>query len=147
MQFNIPTLLTLFRVILIPFFVVVFYLPFARAPMVSALIFCIAAITDWFDGFLARRWNQSTRFGAFDPVADKVLVAIAMVLVTEHYHSWWVTLPAATMIAREIIISALREWMAELGKRSSVAVSGSVKSKLPRRWWRWRGSCGVRISG
>ncbi|EBG7874001.1 CDP-diacylglycerol--glycerol-3-phosphate 3-phosphatidyltransferase, partial [Salmonella enterica] len=124
MQFNIPTLLTLFRVILIPFFVVVFYLPFAWAPMVSALIFCIAAITDWFDGFLARRWNQSTRFGAFlDPVADKVLVAIAMVLVTEHYHSWWVTLPAATMIAREIIISALREWMAELGKRSSVAVS------------------------
>nr|VUD23735.1 phosphotidylglycerophosphate synthetase [Salmonella sp. NCTC 7297] len=68
MQFNIPTLLTLFRVILIPFFVVVFYLPFAWAPMVSALIFCIAAITDWFDGFLARRWNQSTRFGAFlDP--------------------------------------------------------------------------------
>lgn len=116
--------------------------------MVSALIFCIAAITDWFDGFLARRWNQSTRFGAFlDPVADKVLVAIAMVLVTEHYHSWWVTLPAATMIAREIIISALREWMAELGKRSSVAVSGSVKSKLPRRWWRWRGSCGVEYLG
>lgn len=65
MQFNIPTLLTLFRVILIPFFVVVFYLPFTWAPMVSALIFCIAAITDWFDGFLARRWNQSTRFGAF----------------------------------------------------------------------------------
>ncbi|VEB85118.1 phosphatidylglycerophosphate synthetase [Citrobacter koseri] len=98
---------------------------------VTALIFCIAAVTDWFDGFLARRWNQSTRFGAFlDPVADKVLVAIAMVLVTEHYHSWWVTLPAATMIAREIIISALREWMAELGKRSSVAVSwiGKVKT-------------------
>ncbi len=90
--------------------------------------FCVAAVTDWFDGFLARRWNQSTRFGAFlDPVADKVLVAIAMVLVTEHYHSWWVTLPAATMIAREIIISALREWMAELGKRSSVAVSGLGK--------------------
>ncbi len=94
------------------------------SPFAAALIFCVAAVTDWFDGFLARRWNQSTRFGAFlDPVADKVLVAIAMVLVTEHYHSWWVTLPAATMIAREIIISALREWMAELGKRSSVAVS------------------------
>ncbi|STM15370.1 CDP-diacylglycerol--glycerol-3-phosphate 3-phosphatidyltransferase [Escherichia coli] len=70
---------------------------------------------------------------SFDPVADKVLVAIAMVLVTEHYHSWWVTLPAATMIAREIIISALREWMAELGKRSSVAVSwiGKVKNHCP----------------
>ena len=130
MQFNIPTLLTLFRVILIPFFVLAFYLPFTWAPFVCALIFCIAAVTDWFDGFLARRWNQSTRFGAFlDPVADKVLVAIAMVLVTEHYHSWWVTLPAATMIAREIIISALREWMAELGKRSSVAVSWIGKFK------------------
>lgn len=127
MQFNIPTLLTLFRVILIPFFVLVFYLPVTVAVCRRAH-FCVAAVTDWFDGFLARRWNQSTRFGAFlDPVADKVLVAIAMVLVTEHYHSWWVTLPAATMIAREIIISALREWMAELGKRSSVAVSGLEK--------------------
>lgn len=131
MRFNIPTLLTLFRVILIPFFVLAFYLPFVWAPFACALIFCVAAITDWFDGFLARRWNQSTRFGAFlDPVADKVLVAIAMVLVAEHYHTWWVTLPAATMIGREIIISALREWMAEMGKRSSVAVSwiGKVKT-------------------
>ena len=131
MQFNIPTLLTLFRVILIPFFVLAFYLPFSWAPFACALIFFVAAVTDWFDGFLARRWNQSTRFGAFlDPVADKVMVAIAMVLVAEHYHTWWVTLPAATMIAREIIISALREWMAELGKRSSVAVSwiGKVKT-------------------
>ena len=81
MQFNIPTLLTLFRVILIPFFVLVFYLPVTWSPFAAALIFCVAAVTDWFDGFLARRWNQSTRFGAFlDPVADKVLVAIAMVL-------------------------------------------------------------------
>ena len=77
MQFNIPTLLTLFRVILIPFFVLVFYLPVTWSPFAAALIFCVAAVTDWFDGFLARRWNQSTRFGAFlDPVADKVLVAI-----------------------------------------------------------------------
>lgn len=131
MPFNIPTLLTLFRVVLIPFFVVAFYLPFSWAPFLCALIFCLAAITDWFDGFLARRWNQSTRFGAFlDPVADKVMVATALVLVAEHYHSWWVTLPAATMIAREIIISALREWMAEIGKRSRVAVSwiGKVKT-------------------
>ncbi|UYU30609.1 CDP-diacylglycerol--glycerol-3-phosphate 3-phosphatidyltransferase [Siccibacter colletis] len=131
MQFNIPTLLTIFRVVMIPFFVLAFYLPFVWAPFVCAFIFCLAAITDWFDGYLARRWNQSTRFGAFlDPVADKVMVAIAMVLVAEHYHSWWVTLPAATMIAREIIISALREWMAEMGKRSSVAVSwiGKVKT-------------------
>ncbi|MCD1127631.1 CDP-diacylglycerol--glycerol-3-phosphate 3-phosphatidyltransferase [Jinshanibacter sp. LJY008] len=133
MQFNIPTLLTLFRIILIPFFVVAFYLPaqYQWAPMVCAIIFVVAAVTDWFDGFLARRWKQTTRFGAFlDPVADKVMVATALVLVSEYYHVWWISLPAATMIAREIIISALREWMAEIGKRSSVAVSwvGKVKT-------------------
>lgn len=101
------------------------------APLATALIFVFAAITDWFDGFLARRWKQTTRFGAFlDPVADKVMVAIALVLVAEYFHAWWITLPAATMIAREIIISALREWMAEIGKRSSVSVSwiGKVKT-------------------
>ena len=109
MQLNIPTWLTLFRVVLIPFFVLAFYLPFSWAPMVCAVIFVFAAVTDWFDGFLARRWKQTTRFGAFlDPVADKVMVAVALVLVAEHYHSWWITLPAATMIAREIIISSLR---------------------------------------
>jgi CDP-diacylglycerol--glycerol-3-phosphate 3-phosphatidyltransferase (EC 2.7.8.5) len=131
MQFNIPTYLTLFRVVLIPFFVLAFYLPFHWASMATALIFVIAAITDWFDGFLARRWKQTTRFGAFlDPVADKVMVAIALVLVPNIFIAWWITLPAATMIAREIIISALREWMAEIGKRSSVAVSwiGKVKT-------------------
>ncbi|GBU13891.1 phosphatidylglycerophosphate synthetase [Enterobacterales bacterium] len=131
MQFNIPTCLTLFRVVLIPFFVLAFYLPYAWAPTACALIFVFAAITDWFDGYLARRWKQTTRFGAFlDPVADKVMVAMALVLVAEHFHAWWITLPAATMIAREIIISALREWMAEIGKRSSVAVSwiGKVKT-------------------
>lgn len=131
MHFNIPTLLTLLRVVLIPFFVLAFYLPFEWAPLVCALIFIVAAITDWFDGWLARRWKQTTRFGAFlDPVADKVMVAIALVLVAGHFHEWWITLPAATMIAREIIISALREWMAEIGKRSSVAVSwiGKVKT-------------------
>jgi len=131
MQLNIPTWLTLLRVVMIPFFVLAFYLPFYWAPLACALIFILAAVTDWFDGFLARRWKQTTRFGAFlDPVADKVMVAIALVLVAEHFHSWWVTLPAATMIAREIIISALREWMAEIGKRSSVAVSwiGKVKT-------------------
>ncbi|MEA9393284.1 CDP-diacylglycerol--glycerol-3-phosphate 3-phosphatidyltransferase [Acerihabitans sp. TG2] len=131
MQLNIPTWLTLLRVVMIPFFVLAFYLPFAWAPLACALIFILAAVTDWFDGFLARRWKQTTRFGAFlDPVADKVMVAIALVLVAEHFHAWWITLPAATMIAREIIISALREWMAEIGKRSSVAVSwiGKVKT-------------------
>ncbi|KPD02250.1 CDP-diacylglycerol--glycerol-3-phosphate 3-phosphatidyltransferase [Moellerella wisconsensis] len=130
MQLNIPTLLTLFRVALIPFFVLAFYLPYTWAPFACAFIFVIAAITDWFDGFLARLWKQTTKFGAFlDPVADKVMVAVALVLVTEHYNVWWVSLPAATMIAREIIISSLREWMAEIGKRSSVAVSWIGKFK------------------
>lgn len=131
MKLNIPIILTLFRVALIPFFVVAFYLNIPQAQFICALIFVIAAVTDWFDGFLARHLKQTTRFGAFlDPVADKVLVATALALVTEHYHVWWITLPAATMIAREIIISALREWMAEIGKRSSVAVSwiGKVKT-------------------
>ncbi|MDC9588859.1 MULTISPECIES: CDP-diacylglycerol--glycerol-3-phosphate 3-phosphatidyltransferase [Xenorhabdus] len=130
MQLNIPTWLTLFRIALIPFFVLAFYLPFQWAPELCAIIFIIAAATDWFDGFLARLWKQTTRFGAFlDPVADKVMVATALVLIAEHYHTWWITLPAATMIAREIIISSLREWMAELGKRSNVAVSWMGKIK------------------
>lgn len=131
MQLNIPTWLTLFRVVTIPFFVLTFYMPFKWAPLSCTLIFILAAMTDWFDGFLARRWKQTTRFGAFlDPVTDKVMAATALVMVAEHFHSWWITLPAATIIAREIIISALREWMAEIGKRSSVEVSwiGKVKT-------------------
>lgn len=131
MKFNIPTILTLFRLILIPFFVLFFYLPYEWTPLATMVIFFTAAITDWFDGFLARRLNQSTPFGAFlDPVADKAMVVTALVLVAEHYHVFWITLPAIMMIVREIIISALREWMAELGSRSKVAVSwiGKVKT-------------------
>ncbi len=131
MKFNFPTYLTLFRVALIPLFIVAFYLPIQYSPEITTFIFFIASITDWFDGYLARKWNQTTRLGAFlDPVADKVLVAIALVSVVEYYHSWWISIPAGIMIAREIIISALREWMAELGERASVAVSiwGKVKT-------------------
>lgn len=131
MKLNIPTYLTLFRIILVPLFIVAFYLPTQYAPEIATLIFFIASITDWFDGYLARKWNQTTRLGAFlDPVADKVLVAIALVSVVEHYHTWWITIPAGIMIAREIIISALREWMAEIGERANVAVSiwGKVKT-------------------
>lgn len=131
MKLNFPTYLTLFRIILIPLFLVAFYLPIASSPEITTLIFFIASATDWFDGYLARKWNQTTRLGAFlDPVADKVLVAIALVAVVEHYHAWWISLPAAVMIGREIIISALREWMAEIGERSSVAVSiwGKIKT-------------------
>lgn len=130
MRLNLPTILTLIRVILIPVFIVAFYLPFDWAPLAAAVVFVVASATDWLDGYLARKWNQTTRFGAFlDPVADKVLVATALVLITEHFHSIWISIPALTMIAREVIISALREWMAELGKRSSVAVSWIGKFK------------------
>ncbi|MBS9783472.1 MAG: CDP-diacylglycerol--glycerol-3-phosphate 3-phosphatidyltransferase [Pasteurella sp.] len=130
MKINIPTYLTLFRVVLIPLFVVAFYLPFKYSPELATLIFFIAGLTDWFDGYLARKWNQTTNLGAFlDPVADKVLVAVALVCVVEHYHTWWITIPAGIMISREIIISALREWMAEIGERANVAVSGLGKIK------------------
>src|SRR5699024_8967195 len=109
MKLNIPTILTLFRILLLPVLVIVFYFPLHGAGFYSALIFVIAAIRDWFDGFLARKLKQTTRFGAFlDPVADKIMVALALVLITEHYHSVWVTIPAIVMISRDIIISALR---------------------------------------
>ncbi len=131
MRFTIPNLLTLLRLILIPVFVVVFYLPYQWAPVAAAMVFWVAGFTDWLDGLLARKLGQTSRFGAFlDPVADKVMVATALILITEDYASIWITIPAITMIAREIIISALREWMAEIGKRASVAVSwvGKVKT-------------------
>lgn len=144
MKLNIPIYLTLFRVVLIPFFVVAFYFPGNWSAFFTALIFLIAAVTDWFDGFLARKLGQTTRFGAFlDPVADKIMVTIALVLITEHYDAWWVTIPAIIMISREIIISALREWMAQIGKRNSVAVSitGKVKTVAQMTaltWLLWR---------
>jgi CDP-diacylglycerol--glycerol-3-phosphate 3-phosphatidyltransferase len=131
MRFTIPNILTLLRLILIPVCVVVFYLPYSWASMSAAMVFFVAGFTDWLDGVLARKLGQTSRFGAFlDPVADKVMVATALLLISEHYATLWVTIPAIIMIAREIIISALREWMAEIGKRSSVAVSwiGKVKT-------------------
>lgn len=131
MKLNLPTFLTLFRVVLIPFFIFSFYIPFEWTNLVTTAIFFIASITDWFDGYLARRWKQTTRFGAFlDPVADKVIVAAALVLVAEYYHTWWITLPTIVIISREIIVSALREWMAEVGSRTKVAVSwiGKIKT-------------------
>ncbi len=130
---KIPNILTLLRIVLIPVFVVVYYLPFAWAAYASALIFGCAAVTDWFDGYLARRLQQTSPFGAFlDPVADKLMVAAALVVLVETFAEPWVTVPAIIIIGREIVISALREWMAELGKRASVAVSmiGKVKTTL-----------------
>lgn len=127
---NIPNTLTLFRILLIPVFVVIFYLPFKWSFAFSAIVFGVAAFTDLLDGYLARKLNQSTAFGAFlDPVADKLMVAVALGLLIERFNIWYFTLPALVIIGREIVISALREWMAELGNRSSVAVSMIGKLK------------------
>lgn len=118
---------------LIPILVLVFYLPFEWRHLAGAAIFIIASISDWLDGYLARKWDQHTQFGAFfDPVADKLIVAVALILLIEEHASIWLTIPAMVIIGREIVISALREWMAELGKRTSVAVSviGKLKTTL-----------------
>lgn len=128
---NIPNTITLFRILLVLVFVAVFYLPYKWSYLASAVIFGMAALTDWFDGYLARKLDQSTPFGAFlDPVADKLMVAIALGLLIERFHIFVFTLPALVIISREIVVSALREWMAEVGSRASVAVSyiGKVKT-------------------
>jgi len=133
MPFNIPILLTWLRVALIPLVVGVYYLPLHWLPrsdqdLAATLVFIIAAITDWFDGFLARRWNQTSAFGAFlDPVADKLMVAGALLVLVhldrvDHF-------VAFIIIGREIAISALREWMAQIGASRSVAVSSLGKIK------------------
>jgi len=131
---NLPNILTLARIIMIPVMVVCYYWwPADNAHFIAAFVFTLACITDWFDGYLARKLNQSTPLGAFlDPVADKLIVAVALVLLVEDFSSIWLTLPATIIVGREIVISALREWMAELGKRASVAVSmvGKVKTLL-----------------
>ena len=117
-----------------------FYLPIPSAPFITTLISFIAGVTDWFDGYLARKLKQTTRFGAFlDPVADKVMVITALVLIVEYQHSFWITIPAIIMISREIIISALREWMAELGERnkSSRFMDGESENHLSNASFRW----------
>lgn len=135
---NIPNILTVLRVVLIPIFVIIYLLPFPWVYTTSSVIFAIACITDWFDGYLARQWNQTTPFGAFlDPVADKLIVAVALVLLVGSHsrviHGTMVnlclTLSAIIIVGREIVVSALREWMAELGARANVAVSKLGKWK------------------
>ncbi|MBD8494898.1 CDP-diacylglycerol--glycerol-3-phosphate 3-phosphatidyltransferase [Pseudomonas syringae] len=127
---NIPNLITVLRVLLIPIFILLFYMPYHWSYMAASLVFAFAAATDWLDGYLARRLEQSTPFGAFlDPVADKLMVAVALVLLVQVHANLWLTLPAAVIIGREIVISALREWMAEIGARAQVAVSSMGKWK------------------
>jgi CDP-diacylglycerol--glycerol-3-phosphate 3-phosphatidyltransferase/cardiolipin synthase len=129
-MWNIPNILTLLRIVLIPVFVLLFYLPVEWARFSCALIFAIAAVTDWLDGYLARRWGQVSPFGAFlDPVADKLMVSVSLLLLVQADPTPALAIPAAVIIGREITISALREWMAELGERAQVAVSVIGKFK------------------
>lgn len=128
-----PNLLTLMRIVLIPIFVVVFYLPVTWAHAATAILFALASFTDWLDGYLARRLKQMSPFGAFlDPVADKLLVATSLLLLVGARDINYITLPAIVIVGREIVISALREWMAEVGSRASITVSyiGKVKTTV-----------------
>jgi CDP-diacylglycerol--glycerol-3-phosphate 3-phosphatidyltransferase len=134
MAWNLPNILTWLRIVAIPLVVVLFYLPYPWSNASAAILFGVAAITDSLDGYFARRMGLTSRLGAFlDPVADKLIVAVALVLLVSQNHEghhWLVALAACVIIGREIAISALREWMAELGERTRVAVSqlGKIKT-------------------
>ena len=134
MPVNIPILLTWLRIVMIPLMIAVYYVPESwlqdiGRDLAATLIFLVAAITDWLDGYLARRWNQTSAFGAFlDPVADKLMVAAALIMLVQLGRLDAIL--AAIIIGREITISALREWMAQIGAHKSVAVSmiGKIKT-------------------
>jgi CDP-diacylglycerol--glycerol-3-phosphate 3-phosphatidyltransferase len=133
MEMTLPNILTWLRIVMIPVLGLLFLLPAPWSNGAAAFVFALASVTDWLDGFLARRWNQSSPFGAFlDPVADKLIVAIALIIVLVESPTALVAVPVAVIIGREIAVSALREWMAELGQRASVAVgmTGKVKTAL-----------------
>ncbi|PQJ96206.1 CDP-diacylglycerol--glycerol-3-phosphate 3-phosphatidyltransferase [Chromatium okenii] len=132
-MWNLPNILTLLRIALIPVFVVVFYIEAWWTPYAAAAVFGIAALTDWLDGYLARRWAQTSPLGAFlDPVADKLMVAVALVVLMQADPRILLALPVMVIIGREITVSALREWMAEVGARATVAVSqlGKIKTTV-----------------
>lgn len=131
MLWTLPNSLTILRIVLIPVLVLVFFIPNQWSSLLSAAVFGLAALTDWLDGYLARRMKQISVFGAFlDPVADKLMVAVALVLLVQDNPTLQFVVPAVVIIGREIAISALREWMSELGERTKVAVSiiGKVKT-------------------
>src|SRR5574339_21714 len=128
---NVPNILTLLRIALIPVFVLFYYLPNHWSYLAATLVFALAAANDWLDGYLARRLGETSAFGAFlDPVADKLMVATALVLIVDTNPSGlsgiWIALPSVVIVGREIAVSALREHMAELGARAKVAVSMMV---------------------
>lgn len=129
-DYNLPTCLTLLRVALIPLLAVVFYLPWVHSNIACTVIFFLAGMTDWLDGYLARKMQLETPFGAFlDPVADKVMVAFVLVLLVQQQASPYLAVPAAIIIGREITIASLREWMAEIGQTAKVKVSQMGKWK------------------
>lgn len=131
MKLTIPTAITLFRIFLIPCFVLAYYSPLIDAKTYAAIIFFVAGISDWVDGYLARILNQESAFGAFlDPVADKLMVAVSIIVIVQSYPTIWMAIPASIIISREITVSALREWMAEIGERATVKVSllGKIKT-------------------
>ena len=133
MRITIPTALTLFRILLLPVMVIVFYAPFRGANVAAACIFIAAAITDWLDGFIARRWNMGSAFGEFlDPVADKPMVGVTLFLLVQENPTPLMSVTRAIIVGREISISALLEWMAEIGQRAHVRVAwlGKIKTTL-----------------
>jgi len=132
MHLTVPTILTLLRIALVPVLVLFFYLPFESSNIACVIIFVAAAVTDIADGYIARKTGQTSRFGAFlDPVADKIMVSTALVLLVQRQETYQAVfaIAAAIIIGREITISALREWMAEIGEQALVSVSGVGKLK------------------
>ena len=133
MKLNFAIMLTLFRMAAIPVVVVCFYSPIPNARPIAAIIFGIAAVTDFIDGWVARNFNQQSRFGEFlDPVADKLMVSIVLVMLVQAESGWFEDIIAMIIIGREITVSALREWMATIGERANVKVSmaGKIKTTL-----------------
>lgn len=127
---NLPNILTVLRIIIIPVIVLLFYLPFQWSHYFTAGLFFLAGFTDWLDGYLARTWQQTSKFGSFlDPVADKLLVVVTLMLLVGDKTLNYIVLPALIIVGREVVISALREWMAELGQRTNVKVNFIAKAK------------------
>ena len=130
MTLTLPTILTLFRILLIPVLVAVFYWQHPWSNILACAVFVLGALTDWLDGWIARRYNMHSAFGAFlDPVADKLAVTFALFLVTQRHPTVWMALLSAIIVGREITISALREWMAQMGSHGLVKVAALGKIK------------------
>jgi CDP-diacylglycerol---glycerol-3-phosphate 3-phosphatidyltransferase len=137
MRINLPTWLTLVRLLMLPVMIVVFYVPFRGHNLMAAVVFVLAALTDWLDGYLARRLNQTSAFGAFlDPVADKLMVAVTLFLLVESHRGGWpgilMAVTGSIIVGREISVSALREWMAQAGSHAAVKVAfiGKLKTAM-----------------